>query len=376
LISCEILNRKGEDRKIMNDIPQPTNTKSSYPKSSLYDKLKIIAEFGAGFVVLVYVFGFIIVNTHLLINYGIRTFSIIKYEYVAAGVAFILCAASIATPFFLTLRWIDNLFNPPKTRPQWHHWSLWCQAITVLSISFIPGVLVFHLFFPAEVQYRADYWLWYIYLLVCISLTLSGLQWTYKPESNSPWNRNKIILPTIVACITMYIGCRFISPMALTVFKNYIVFSLSVIFITYLSYYVYHIHKSSARPDIKIWVWWFGLYYIMAFVLLTIFGFGKGLYGHISEVGGGGEAGTTKVVVYITPGKAPEDINTPQDNNTPRWGVLEGTIIERTDKALFLSVPPKDPNDSNVTIIKEIPSENIAEVRYTTKSRKPVIPPK
>jgi hypothetical protein len=337
----------------MNDTLPPRNAEAKDDKLpnefKLEEHVRKIAEFGALFIASVYILGFIIVNTHLL-KYGISAFSVIKYEYVVAGVAYILCVASVAVPSWLLLRWFTSNWPIVITKANILGWL--CRLIVFVSISLIPCVLMLHLFFPAKSHDWEEYRPLLIYLLLDAGLIFIFLRLMHISQKIS-----KIVGIGITTMLSI-IGL----PIVVYVWHKYIYFKVGdgiaflilVLFTVYLAYRVYHVRKMPngdvVKENVKVWVTLVGTYYIMALSLLTAFGFGLGLYGQISMVSGGARA--IKVVVYIKSheGDALTSEKTPKQSNE-----IEGIVIERTDKALFL----KDASG----YITEFPLENIEKMR-------------
>ncbi|MGA2914631.1 MAG: hypothetical protein ABSE89_01230 [Sedimentisphaerales bacterium] len=317
-----------------SDIPPVSNTKfETYIK---------IVEFGAIFIAVVYFFGFIIVNTYLL-KYGIKTFSLIKYEYVAAGVAFLLCVAIVAIPSFLIIKWFSDNFSKltvSSLKKQDVVWFLG-RVIIILSLSALPFILVFHMFFPAENHDWKEYYYWYIGILVCILVifTIVWIRFTKPDLSDKSINKFRIsaVLFCFVAlCVAVYIFCVFISfdP------RSFISFSLAIFTATYVSHITIKIRNSTITQErMKTWFVAFGGYYVPALVLIAAVGFGRGVYDKMSYVGG---SRMKNAVIYM---KNKDD-------------VLKGRIIERTDATLFI----KDPCDSNGVV--EIFLEDVEKILY------------
>lgn len=311
---------------------------------------------------LVYVFGFEIVNAHMLKAYNITAFSgpLVKYDYVVAGVSFLLCFVAFGIPTVITFYRIHEKPNYEMCFPGAIPASLheFVRLLLLVFMSVAPLTLILHFFFPDDaMNWRPRVWyqsykLWFSVILILLVICLAGLKRKPSDVLSTAWG-------AVLACVigfplTVCIAVKYINLDALWDCRVFfILVSTTWYFLLRIVPVVVHGEKRKGSKS-KTWAVLIGGFMLFSLVLLATYVFAIGPYGNIPRIRGGGALVAGYVSVDLIKNGAAKEGGSDSDP-------IEGQLIDRTEAAVFLNV--RNHGGGPPTVI-EVPSQRISRITY------------
>jgi hypothetical protein len=230
-------------------------------KYKKFENIAYLLNLLPGLIAIVYIFGFVILNSHLS-NYGLFAHNLIDKTFLSSGILFLLFTGSIITILiYFVKKPTDNIARSFREDLKY------LLFILIISISF---AYIFIEIDDLPINFQTSFW------IALTLITPVALIFRLSPK----W----IVILGLIAMFFYYLWTVIHSADARPFLIGFLVFSfLSLIFYGHIG------DKSFKYVDL---VWWSGS------IILCAYAFGFYIYGDIKKEFGGGKSGEIQLIFH------------------------------------------------------------------------------